>query len=301
MRSNLGLSALPGELQEQIILNLHPSAAIALRQTNHYFQTIVSLHRFEVDQVWAFLKEKQEQPHNAKHLACYFCLCLKPRSLCLNSRYIALPQCYVAPPPDSQSCLDCAVKTGRVLPGNINDLANQKDKLLFCIACLNLQSHFCEKCRWCIQCAERRMVNTYRKDEMGYRVVPIFDRCWEHEWHHNDTSRSISLVKSDRLLRLQTQAVRNFETTNVGPASFDSAEGARLEELPVLSGSTKQWGLRNLPKTAPPRSRLPQALRCLFNLHVRTHSTNHQQRGQTSSHVTSHTNQDWQSMGCHFS
>lgn len=39
------LSNLPGELQDLIIINLHPSAAIALSQTNWHFHSCTNLYR----------------------------------------------------------------------------------------------------------------------------------------------------------------------------------------------------------------------------------------------------------------
>jgi len=264
MRSSLGLSALPGELQEQIILNLHPSAAVALRQTNHHFQTIISLRRYNIDDVRAFLRDRARQPRNARYLPCYSCLWLKLRSnFIMGPCNLPRGQVSFYDPhrhiwTHGESCFECAVATGRFLPGNVSTLPNETDKVLFCIACLTLQNHFCEKCRWCTKCASSGTVNTYRKEEMGYRVVPILNRCWGHEWHHNYTSKPVTPVTSDRLLRLQTQAVKEFQLTSGGPAIvgwYDSAEEARLEHPQPSKASTKRWGLKKAHRMAHPSAK----------------------------------------------
>lgn len=232
MGFDLGLSALPVELQEQIVCNLHPSAAIALKQTSHHFQTFISLDQYDIDEVRAFLQEKETQPHNIGRLACYSCLCLKPRPACIMNiycrNYIAPFRPYGDPHYYQQLCLECAVNKDRMLPANVVNMASENDRMLFCIACLTLQGHFCKTCRWCFTCARLRVAETYRRDGFGYRIVPIFNCCWKHKWHFTYASNHIRPLKSDRLLRLQTWAVEEFETTKAGPASvefFDSAKG----------------------------------------------------------------------------
>lgn len=82
----MGLCELPGELQDQVIVNLHPSAAIALMQTNRHFHTSVSLHRLSIEVVEAFLDEKDLHIYNADDYFCYSCYRLKPKISFLSSQ-----------------------------------------------------------------------------------------------------------------------------------------------------------------------------------------------------------------------
>ncbi len=75
-----GLTNLAGELQDLIIINLHPSAAIALSQTNHHFHSCVSLHRLPFPVVFEYFQEKELLSIHSDDYACYTCLRLQPRS-----------------------------------------------------------------------------------------------------------------------------------------------------------------------------------------------------------------------------
>lgn len=74
-----GLSNLAGELQNLIITNLHPSAAIALSQTNRHFHSCAHLHRLPSPTVFDYLQEKELLPIKLDDYACYTCLRFKPR------------------------------------------------------------------------------------------------------------------------------------------------------------------------------------------------------------------------------
>lgn len=117
--TTMSLPHLPPELQGLIITNLHPSAAIALRQTNHHYHSTVSLHRLAPGIVRKFLEDLdgrvRSQVDGAVYCrsiwyACYKCLCMKPGTLfeyfevsCGGRR--------------DRQCLGCDLKQGRVITG----------------------------------------------------------------------------------------------------------------------------------------------------------------------------------------
>ena len=68
---SLFLTNLAGELQNLIVANLHPSAAIALSQTNHYFNSFVSLHTLPSSVVHDFLQKKERLYKHIDHFACF--------------------------------------------------------------------------------------------------------------------------------------------------------------------------------------------------------------------------------------
>ena len=83
------LCELPTEIQHLIVLNLHPSAAIALKRTNRWFHTHISLHRLGRPEVFRFLTEHENLPKFSKNFhqgkrtsslgyACFTCLTIKP-------------------------------------------------------------------------------------------------------------------------------------------------------------------------------------------------------------------------------
>ncbi len=56
------LSNLAGELLNLIIMNLHPSAAITLSQTNHHFNSFANLHQLPFPVVFDYPQEKETLP-----------------------------------------------------------------------------------------------------------------------------------------------------------------------------------------------------------------------------------------------
>lgn len=77
---SLTLSDVVGELQNLIIANLHPSAAIALSQTNHHFHACANLHQLPLSLVSQYFREKELLPAHRGEYACYTCMRLKHRS-----------------------------------------------------------------------------------------------------------------------------------------------------------------------------------------------------------------------------
>lgn len=68
------LSKLAGELQTFIVTSLHPSAVIALSQTNHHFHSCANLHRLPFCAVLNYLQQKEWSPSHSNDYACYTCL-----------------------------------------------------------------------------------------------------------------------------------------------------------------------------------------------------------------------------------
>lgn len=115
--TTMSLPHLPPELQNLIITNLHPSAAIALRQTNHHYHSTVSLHRLAPDIVRKFLDDLDGRPRsqiegalNCNWFACYRCLCMKPGIL-FEYFKVELGERH------DRQCLGCDLKEGRGVPG----------------------------------------------------------------------------------------------------------------------------------------------------------------------------------------
>ena len=113
----MSIPHLPPELQNLIITNLHPLAAIALRQTNHHYHSTVSLRRLAPGIVRKFLDDLDRRPRsqfedalNSKWLACYTCLCMKPG---IQFEYF---KAVIGEWHDRQ-CLGCDLKEGRVMTG----------------------------------------------------------------------------------------------------------------------------------------------------------------------------------------
>ena len=113
----MSLPHLPSELQDLIITHLHPSAAIALRQTSRHYHTTVSLHRLAPDIVHSFLGDLDHRPPiqfedgvKCKLFACYTCLCIKP-----GIQFEVL-EIECAERHDRQ-CLGCDFKEARTISG----------------------------------------------------------------------------------------------------------------------------------------------------------------------------------------
>ena len=80
----MSLPHLPVELRDLIITGLHPTAALALSKTNHFYHSVVSLDRLDPAIVRRFLYDLERRPSNLneiyyhRKLACYKCLWLRP-------------------------------------------------------------------------------------------------------------------------------------------------------------------------------------------------------------------------------
>lgn len=151
MGSILDLYHLPTELQHQIVLHLHPSAAIALKQTNRYFYTHISLCRLDPLRVRQYLHEVELWPRHREHYACFVCLRVRPKTA-FNITQLGAKTSKNGAYSSGRFCLDCGVEKKRFKPGTVMTIAGEPHPKVFCGSCSTVQSYFCGKCCWCAAC-----------------------------------------------------------------------------------------------------------------------------------------------------
>ena len=153
---------LTGELQDLIITNLHPPAAIALRQTNRHFNACV--HRPSRSDVIEYLQGEESLPIHWDDYACYTCLRLKPRS-CFAIVQTRSPRGKGARGAEKRFCLDCGLKTHKLLPGQTLKIGSglSSGMIVYCGGCETLKGRFCTKCRWCDGCIRVGTATVLRK------------------------------------------------------------------------------------------------------------------------------------------
>ena len=162
------LCDLPTEIQHLIVLNLHPSAAIALKRTNRWFNAHISLRRLDQQEVFRFLSQHEELPkfsknsHHGKRpsflgYACYTCLTIKPAQ---SFSWAQVTGDYakrndpsrVSLREEQRCCIDCGLRHDRFNPAQVLKLGDGRTLNLFCPACQSLQAYFCAHCRFCVAC-----------------------------------------------------------------------------------------------------------------------------------------------------
>ena len=161
----MSLPSLPPELQDLIISNLHPTAAIALSKTNRHYHSIVSLHRLNPHTVREFLfdleRRSGKDSRTRKAFACYKCLCIKPgaqfKLLSILGDYKheeRYPQDWY-----DRECLDCAIQNGRTKPGVVfsiwPSLLFAEYKIIY-IECLKAKRQFYKGCHTYACCLKGR-------------------------------------------------------------------------------------------------------------------------------------------------
>ena len=155
MGSSPNLYTLPTEIQHQIVLNLHPSAAIALKQTNQYFNACISLYRLDPFQVKRYLHEVELRSRHRDSYACFTCLRVRPMTAFTASQLGAKTRSNNAYAYE-RFCLDCGIENKRFKPGTILIIAgDQSHPRVFCGSCSTVQSYFCGRCHWCAACIAR--------------------------------------------------------------------------------------------------------------------------------------------------
>lgn len=187
MASRIRLCDLPGEIQDHIILSLHPSAAVALARTNHHFHATASLTRLSSEAINAFLEERKIQIRDATDYLCCTCFVLKPWRA-FTKAHVKGPRSKTGKDANKRSCFKCLLANGRVLPGNVVDMADARLGMrVYCFACLSLRERFCVKCNWCSECARQRKVKTFRqgwkaRDGSGDGMGVVVNCCAGHQW-----------------------------------------------------------------------------------------------------------------------
>ena len=146
------LGTLPTELQNLIVLNLLPSAAVALKQTNRWFYTHVSLRRLDRVAVRDYLQSSELKIKNEHLYACFSCLCLKPETAFTFSHIgqktsQCRPRCY------DRFCLDCGIVNGAYSAGTSRLMAgSESTRKVLCGVCMSVQSYYCSRCYCCKGC-----------------------------------------------------------------------------------------------------------------------------------------------------
>lgn len=161
---DMGLCQLPTELQHHIVLNLHPSAAIALRQTNRWFHTHISLHRLDPVAVRNYLYQLELRPKRQDDYACFYCLCLKPRTVFTSAQLERRPKVdKYGNVHSGRFCLDCGIGNRKLIPYSVLTMGgDESTPKVFCGACSSVQSYFCRTCHCCSGCLTRARTWTGR-------------------------------------------------------------------------------------------------------------------------------------------
>lgn len=205
------LSNLAGELQDLIITNLHPSAAIALSRTNRHFHSCVNLHRLSSSVVFDYLHEMELLPTRSDEYACYTCLRLKPQSA-FTMRQTTHSQGKLGQEPRKRFCLDCGIKSGRHLPGHMMKIGTELQ--VYCGGCETLQKRFCGRCCWCESCIRKGPVKVLRKGQWAKpngeaSEVILRDVCRDHTWggpEFGPSRCSLSIMLSWAIYEFESQS-----------------------------------------------------------------------------------------------
>ena len=168
MTTVVELCTLPVEIQNLIVLSLHPSAAMALRQTNRWFHTHVSLHRLNKKVVQKYLHKLELQLGKENYYACFSCLCLKPQTAFTGVQVAKSPRYMTFT--FNRFCLECGVRSGEYKPGHsLRMVAPESKPAVFCGFCMSVQTNFCSKCYCCIACITSMGVWTGRAKHWSQR------------------------------------------------------------------------------------------------------------------------------------
>ena len=156
MDSSPTLCTLPTELQHHIVLNLHPSAALALKQTNRYFQSHIFLYRLDRFKVNQYLHHVELRPRHRDSYACFTCLRVRPMTAFTASQLGSKTGSRNSAYSYGRFCLDCGIENKRFKPGSLIVLAgDQSHPRVLCSSCSIIQAYFCSKCHWCAACIAR--------------------------------------------------------------------------------------------------------------------------------------------------
>jgi len=153
MAEAVELCTLPVELQHHIVLNLDPSAAIALKQTNRWFHTHISLHRLDKTKVQQYLHRLELHPRNEHFYACFSCLCLKPQTAFTTVQIGTKISSRNGSYSSQRYCLECGIRNGKYKPGTSLKMAGpESEPKVLCGACMSVQAYFCRSCLCCSGC-----------------------------------------------------------------------------------------------------------------------------------------------------
>ena len=164
-------ASLPPELHHMIILELTPSAAIALGGTNRYFRSLNCLSRLDPLDVKRYFRIINLRMVDHSSFLCTSCCCVKPPDEFSTKRLIG-EWSKRGLKSWSRQCLECMFDTiepgdevflglrekprsGRGRNKQWRERLAQK-KMVMCIDCMELKDGWCDECRWCWGCFQSR-------------------------------------------------------------------------------------------------------------------------------------------------
>ena len=180
----LTLLDLADELQDLIIVNLDPGAALALSHTNRHFRSCVDLHRLPFPVVSRYIQEKETLPENKNRYACYTCFRFKPQSNFIMKQ-TQRRRSKLGADARKRLCIDCGYKNGKHVPGRI--FKTSAGLRILCDGCETLRNRFCLCCSWCNECISKGAVTMVKwrqwvKPGLGAREILVTNICDSHFW-----------------------------------------------------------------------------------------------------------------------
>lgn len=177
------LSTVPGEIEDLIISELHPSAAIALSGTNRHFHASVSLHRLDPATVQKYLHEIEMLPEYSDSYACYTCLRILPETR-FTVKHTKRKLGKNGFGWSRRACVNCCEEIGRFAPGSIVHFVGEASPKVVCFTCCKIQARFCCTCKFCDSCAQKKVAVAFRKGKEWENNQPLFrSNCVDHEWN----------------------------------------------------------------------------------------------------------------------
>ena len=182
------LMSLPLEIQEMIILALHPSATIGLSGTNQHFRALCSVEHLNPIVVQDYFRQVNFAMIKRPDFLCVCCLCAKPPSE-FSTRSLTGPKRKEGQSAGYRKCLECVI--GELRPGQEVNIGLEKKKngrrmrMVVCKECFAFKDAWCKYCRccwWCIQQIEHQ--RNQNRDNNEYIPEPRQSATcwWKHSW-----------------------------------------------------------------------------------------------------------------------
>lgn len=183
MTANFRIAHIPVEIEDQIISELEPLAAVTLRKINHFYHDSVSLQK-RVKRVLRELEVTESNPQ----FACFTCLRLKPKDD-FTIRHTKGKRGKHGTKWFERRCLSCCLEKQIFTPGSLVRTKNGQEIQAICRGCKSMKSEFCLECICCRECAEKRDIETVHAHEGSDRQVEESEfcggaqrkHCWDYE------------------------------------------------------------------------------------------------------------------------
>lgn len=177
---------MPTEIEDMIISELEPSAAIALAQVNRHYHDVVSLFRIDKGKVKSFLR-KLELSRTNPDFACYTCLRLKPKDE-FTVKNTKGKKGKHGQNWFERCCLSCCLEKNTFTPGSLVRTKDGQEVQAVCRGCKKLEDDFCARCIYCRECAGRAddLETLHAHQELGTQVE-VSEFCGgaqrKHRWY----------------------------------------------------------------------------------------------------------------------